>query len=208
MIKTGKGMLWVSTFLLVLGSAEASQAMGRKQEPSADLTLGEIALGGTGCKQGGGVVEVSKDSREVRIRFDQMAVIAGGENGVALDRKNCAVSIPVVSLPENHRVIITEVQLGGSHDVAGGALGHVSHETFLAGATGEKFEQDLGGTEQGSAGEIRIARPAAVSTGCDESATLRANTSLFVRESGSANPRVSEVKIGELQLKLKVVSCR
>ncbi|MCM2276942.1 MAG: DUF4360 domain-containing protein [Oligoflexia bacterium] len=183
--------------------------MGRKPPETAepDFALGEISLAGTGCPDGLGAVEVSRDHRDVRIRFEQMGVEAGGTSGKALDRKNCSATIQVGTVPEGFRVVISEVTLEGAYELQAGATGRVAHETFLAGTEGDKLQQDLG-SEGESAGRIQLQSAATASTGCGEGGILRTHTSIFVRGDRVQAGVGSNARISELALKLKLVSCR
>ena len=164
--------------------ALATPAIAR--DPIAPIPLGDIGYGGSGCPGGSADIITNPDRRSALLSLSGYAV---GDNGRSIDRKTCALAIPV-DVPSGVAVAIRGVAVIGSVDLPAGVEATLSLEAFVAGDQGETTELTLTGVRDGNWFRvISIPWDNLVWTGCGEDSNLRVNTSL--RTKGNESAKIS-----------------
>ncbi|MEO7224177.1 MAG: DUF4360 domain-containing protein [Devosia sp.] len=163
-------------------SATAADA----KDPLPAVTFGEPGYGGSGCPDGTGQVVLGFSKQAAAYVFDAYAV---GDNGRAVDRKTCAIAIPV-TVPDGVAVAIRTVGLRGAAKLPDGLDATIGVELFTAGETGEVNEIPLSGpTDTGYLRFITIPDDQLKWSACGDDINLRVNTS--VRSRGDKDGAVS-----------------
>jgi hypothetical protein len=163
--------------LLALATPAAAQ-----QGPA----FGEIGYGGTGCPDGTALVSPGLGNGSVALQLSDYAV---GDNGRGVDRKTCALALPV-DVPEGMAVAIRLIGLQGTAKLPADIEATLSIEAFTAGDSGEVTEFPLVGPLDVSFFRfLQIPDDKLVWSGCGTDTNLRLNTSL--RSKGNANAAVA-----------------
>lgn len=148
------------------------------QDPLPAVSFGEPGYGGSGCPDGTGSAIRGFSNQAAAYVFDAYKV---GDNGRALDRKTCAVAIPV-DVPEGVSVAVRNVALRGLAKLPDGLDATVSVEAFTAGETGEVNEIPLtGAMESGYLRFIAVPDDQLKWSDCGTDINLRVNTSIRTR---------------------------
>jgi hypothetical protein len=142
------------------------------------IQIGMPSYGGTGCPQGSLSATLSPDGQSIALLFDHYVAEAGGETGKKVDRKTCALALPI-SVPEGIQLAIAEMPSRVFTSLGRGTRAVFSVEYFFSGTAGPKLSKTFVGPSQGSvylsnavpAGSIKW-------SACGGSAILRVNTSL------------------------------
>jgi len=150
------------------------------------IAFGEIGYGGTGCPAGTATIVTNDARTSASLSLSSYSV---GDAGRALDRKTCALAIPVI-VPDGVAVAIRSVTLVGNADLPPDVEATLTLEAFAAGEAGDLTEQTLTGLRSGSwQRTVWVEWNKLVWTGCGEDTNLRVNTSLRTR--GNAQAKLS-----------------
>jgi hypothetical protein len=150
------------------------------------VSFGEIGYGGTGCPAGTATIVTNDARTSASLSLSAYTV---GDGNRPLDRKTCALAIPVI-VPDGVAVAIRGVSVIGHVELPEGVEATFTLEAFVAGDEGEVTDLSLGGPRSGSwQRTISVPWDKLVWTGCGEDTNLRINTSLRTR--GNANAEVS-----------------
>jgi hypothetical protein len=145
------------------------------------LQLGYPAHAGSGCPAGTASASLTPDGSALTLLFDQYVAQAGGDTRLAMDRKNCNISIPVL-VPEGFSVSILTVDYRGFVSIPFGGSARFSAEYFFAGSRGPIAARDF---LSGSEGDFTITNnlgiQAMVWSACGADVNLRVNTNMLVR---------------------------
>lgn len=163
-------MIW-GVFSVVFLFAFVSEA--------SEIGIGRLQHGGTGCPAGS-VVTDTNENDEIEIVFDQFLAQSGGSKKI--DRKSCAVSIPVVGRAGFQYALALYGE--GYVDVDRGARATFNQEVFFAGSKGPINTKNFVGPK--SQVFDTLGGEELQWTPCGQSANLRANLSLLTRGEGSA----------------------
>ncbi|MGZ3722119.1 MAG: DUF4360 domain-containing protein, partial [Bdellovibrionales bacterium] len=93
------------------------------------LQLGTPAYGGTGCPAGSASVSLAPDNLSISMLFDSYVVQAG--NGVAFDRKNCNIAVPI-HVPQGFSVSVFAIDYRGFTGLPAGGRANLSVDYFLS----------------------------------------------------------------------------
>ncbi len=171
--KISKGLVLMALSLALTSSAEAL----------AQVELGQVVVGGTGCPAGTALVTLSPDLLSVQVRYSQFEAVAGGAR--SLDRKACSLAIPL-QLPPGLSVALIASRYVGSVDVSEGGSVQISTESFTAGTQGPKLSRTLNGPVQdGFALVSTVDTDRQTFSECGESVILRTNTSVVAQSAGA-----------------------
>lgn len=165
------------TALLALGTPAIAQ-------DAPAITFGDVGYGGSGCSDGTALIIKSPDGQAATLVFTEYAV---GDNGRALDRKTCAIAVPI-DVPAGLQVAVQQMAVRGHNDLPDGVDGTLSVEAFFAGTTGPVDETPLSGNKDFTA----LTAPAEADfawSACGADVNLRVNTSL--RTKGNADAKVT-----------------
>ncbi len=155
-------------------SATAAEA----QDPLPAVSFGEPGYGGSGCPDGTGIAIRGFSNQAAAYVFDAYTV---GDNGRAIDRKTCAVAIPV-DVPEGVSVAVRNVAFRGAAKLPEGLDATISVEAFSAGETGEINEIPLSGAmDSGYLRFVTVPDGQLDWSECGADINLRVNTSLRTR---------------------------
>jgi hypothetical protein len=163
---------------LVAALLALSATGARAQEPLPSVSFGEPGYGGSGCPDGTGIVVRGFSNQAAAYVFDAYQV---GDNGRSLDRKTCAIAIPV-DVPAGVSVAVRNVGFRGAAKLADGVEATFSVEAFSAGETGEIVEMPFTGpTDTGFLRMQTLPDDQLDWSACGEDINLRVNTSLRTR---------------------------
>ncbi|HEX4925035.1 MAG TPA: DUF4360 domain-containing protein [Bdellovibrionales bacterium] len=172
---------------------------------SADATnVGNISFGGTGCPAAGNGIQVKVGSNGKRliVYTPDMQVDL---QSARLDRKACAITIPV-ALAADERLVLGRPSVFGKEQLAAGSQLTATAEVFFAGAQGPKVSHSLQGTSSPSVSDFYEIGADQVVSGCGEALNLRANTTvLATRAAGSADG--GQAKVRGLAFDAKIEQC-
>lgn len=185
---------------LVSSAKEASVTRVIGGEGNLPIVVGTPTMAGTGCRAGT-VDTIFADDQYLllELNFDALEV-SGSQSGSSIARKNCSTAIPIQVAQGFAAQAIATLVVGDSHLDSGDEL-RLSDEVFLAGQQGDKVNISINGPGHQSIEEMRDLN---LRTECGGAATLRQNTSLVLRKSGSSN---SHGQLSRSLLLIKVVSC-
>lgn len=163
-------------------SATATEAA----DPLPAVSFGEPGYGGSGCPDGTGMVVRGFSNQAAAYVFDSYKV---GDNGRAIDRKTCAIAIPV-TVPDGVSVAVRTVGFRGAVKLPDGVDATLSVEPFSAGNTGDPVELPFTGpSDTGYLRFVTVPDDQLAWSACGEDINLRVNTSL--RASGKADAAAS-----------------
>lgn len=193
----GRIKKWGPGFLVGLslwgGSALAQSSL------ASPIDFQGIQSGGNGCR-GGGAVDLyrAEQSGRVMIFFSDLGIDVEGKK---IERKACAVSIPL-DLPEGKRLVISTPALFGASLLSEGVAAKAHLEVFVVGEKGLEVGQSLSHEEtskffyQRSTEELRSA--------CGAQTLIRVNASLL----GQGNGRLEGRALLEgIAVTLKIENC-
>jgi hypothetical protein len=175
-------------------SATAAEA----QEPLPAVQFGDPGYGGSGCPDASGRVVLGFGKQAAAYVFDAYTV---GDNGRSVDRKTCAIAIPV-AVPDGVSVAIRTVGLRGAARLPEGLEATLNVEAFSAGETGEVNELTFAGpANTGFLRFVTVPDDQLVWSACGEDINLRVNTSLRTRGTEDAAVSVSALIVYPLATK-------
>lgn len=181
--------------VVVASSAMVGTAMAF--DPN-DIQLGEPAFAGSGCPIGSASVVLSPDAKELSILFDNYLVEAGGSTGRSIDRKNCTIAVPV-HIPQGFSVSLIKVDYRGFNSLPAGAMSKFQASYFFAGSAGPTQTKTFtAGTEGDYLLTSNLSVGAVTWSRCGDDVTLRAATSLYVRNTNHAIEALSTVDSADI----------
>ena len=99
-------------------------------------TIGSLAYGGTGCPKNSLTYSLAPDEQELVLNYNKFFVRSGPGTGKSLDRKACALTIPV-RVPQGYQMaLVTESE--GKALVRANGRATLNLESFYSGSTGVK----------------------------------------------------------------------
>jgi hypothetical protein len=163
---------WATIFCVLATAYQAQAANG--------LRLGQPAYGGTGCPAGSASVSLSPGEDAISILFDNFVAEAGSTTGRRLDRKACAITVPV-SVPSGYSVAVFQTDYRGFNLIPGsGAYTKLDTEYFWAGIRGPLFSRMYRGPQADNYTQSNgVIASALVWTPCGASVNLRVNSSIL-----------------------------
>jgi hypothetical protein len=175
-------------------------SLAAKAAPSL-VTVGQASYGGSGCPAGSVAGRITPDG--VIYPFQYIAD-AGQQTGKRIDRKSCALTVPIRVAQGYQASLVTVVS--GFVSAPAGSQVRLDHEQFFAGARGPKLSKIYTGVRN-QFSLSNGAPPAALAwSACGAEANVRLNTSVLAQ----SNARMEETLggIGEIRLKLVTRRCR
>lgn len=141
-----------------------------------DISLGEVALGGTGCAQGNAeaLVEETESGSDVKIQFYSFAV---EKEGSGLKRAACSVALPI-KVAKGKRIEVSGASALSLIGVEAGDRATIASEIFLAGEAGQQGSVTIHGPK---VDYDLLQIPAKVVSKCGDDVILRANSSVILR---------------------------
>jgi hypothetical protein len=192
-------MLWRN---IIPGAAAfallAAAAPAVAQEALAAPQWGAVGYGGTGCPDGTAEILMSPDGQGASLVLTDYAV---GEGSRPVERKTCAVAIPV-AVPDGMAVAVRAVAVRGAAELPEGVEATLTVEPFLAGAVGTPVETSVSGP--GTATLFSLPFVAADDldwSACGADVNLRVNTSLRTRGNAGARAEVRAINLFSLATK-------
>ena len=193
--------LWMMMLALMMISLPAYAQGG--------LSLGKPGYGGPGCPGGTAAVALSRDGKNLSLRFVRYQVAAGGAR--SFDRKSCNLAIPV-HVPAGQSVSILSVAYRGFNRLPASAKSEFQVESFFSGGRGPVFKRSFPGPQQGV---FAVAENAAVTSGvwsaCGADVILRINSSLLVNsgngQTASASVASQDVRTAAIIYSLQSRHC-
>lgn len=168
------------------------------QDPLPAVSFGEPGYGGSGCPDGTGIAIRGFSNQAAAYVFDAYKV---GDNGRAVDRKTCAIAIPV-DVPAGVSVAVRTVGFRGAAKLPDGLDATLSVEVFSAGETGEIQELPLtGAMDSGYLRFVTVPDAELDWSECGTDINLRVNTSLRTRGTEDAEVSLNALIIYPLAAK-------
>lgn len=172
-------------FLISVSLSATSHAV----ELSEVLDMSAVGSGGNGCVGGLATHQVDLSDRRGRLRvyLDTMTAVTG--NGRALDRRACAISIPL-SLPADKKLVVTRSDLISRLEVAANSTTVINTEVFLTGLTGLPVKREYEAITD-FYGTVLDQNVEGMETACGAQGLLRLNSSVRVqsRDESAADVR-------------------
>jgi hypothetical protein len=167
-----------------------------------NLIVGQPVYGGSGCPAGSAEMTMSPDQQEFVLAPSRFRAQSGPRAGKRMDRKACAVTIPV-QVPQGYQVALTTETIG-SVVVGSRAQASFTEELFSAGMRGPLIAKKF---RNQTDSEIHVDTDSEIFESqygwsmCGASANLRANLSLATQGEAFAS-------IDEIHFKLIWKACR
>ena len=179
-IKVRTRLLTLVLSCLIVGQAQAT-----------GLRLGLPEYGGSGCPAGTASAILSPAEDTVSVLFDSYIAEAGGETGRRVDRKSCAIGIPV-QVPQGYSVAIFAVDYRGANIIPRGGMNRFNVEYFWAGVRGPTISRTFTGpTNKDFTVTDNLIASTLIWAPCGQSVTLRINSSMM-----SQSNRYNEQSMG------------
>lgn len=183
---------------LVAALLALSATGANAQDPLPAVSFGEPGYGGSGCPDGTGIAIRGFTNQAAAYVFDAYKV---GDNGRAVDRKTCAIAIPV-DVPAGVSVAVRTVGFRGAAKLPDGLDATLSVEAFSAGETNEPQEIALsGGMNSGYLRFITVPDDQLDWSDCGTDINLRVNTSLRTRGTEDADVSLNALIVYPLATK-------
>jgi hypothetical protein len=164
-----------------------------------------VGSGGSGCPQGPADLVFNSQRKEIQIEFKNYVAVAGSKEAAkTIDRKACALTIPV-SVAPGYQIALGTVTLNGGAAIASDANGVVSLEAFFAGARGEVVESQLAKGRRSF--RVSSSQAAPLFAPCGQAVNLRVNTSARIQAGPSGASSAIVVRKAALRLPLLVRAC-
>jgi hypothetical protein len=161
--------------VIIFGFILASQAEAK------GLRLGVPDYGGSGCPAGSASTVLSPEEDTLSILFDSYVSEAGGTTGRRVDRKSCAIGIPV-EVPQGFSVAVFQVDYRGANIIPPGGMNRFNVEYFWAGVRGPTISRAFTGPTNGDFTLTdSLLATTLVWTPCGQSVTLRINSSMMAQ---------------------------
>jgi hypothetical protein len=161
--------------VLALAAVASIQAVSAFAD---DISIGLPAYNGTGCPNGSVSAALSPAAKQLSILFDQYTVEAGNTTGKSIDRKNCAVAIPV-HVPNGLSVALFQIDYRGFNALPSRGWSQLGVEYFFAGSVGPKLNKKfVGPLISDYTFRNSVAASAWVWSPCGADTNLRISTSL------------------------------
>ncbi len=166
----------------------------------------EIAVNGTGCLIGrlGTSLEFDNERNIVEISFRNYLTKTGAELGQQMDRKNCALAVPV-KVPNGKRLVVSQIDLLAKLDFRGAAQASIGFEAFLGGRQGPLERKNLTHPRGQLAGRMLLRRNEVLRSNCGGNDILRINTSSGLQ--APAAGELNRMELDRISLSLKIESC-
>jgi len=164
------------TVFILAAALMASQSFAQD-----GIRLGVPGYAGTGCPAGSASAILSPDAQELSILFSEYVAQAGGATRKQIDRKNCAIAVPV-HVPQGYSVSVLQIDYRGYNALPLGAKSTATAEYFFAGTRGPLFRRDfVGPLDSDYTFTNRLIASAIVWSPCGAQVILRANTAMTVQ---------------------------
>ncbi len=164
--------------------------------------LKNVAVNGSGC---------SKNAMGTRVEFNEETNILQIETrnfknelskSKSLDRKACALAIPV-KVPAKKQLVISQIDLRGKVDLLAKSQTQVSFEAFLAGTSNTQKSRVIKAANN-LKGRIQVRRTEVLKSTCGGSDTIRLNTALATTGNGLG---LESSQLDEISLYLSLQDC-
>lgn len=167
-----------------------------------------LTVNGSGCVLGrlGTSVEVDMEKNQIELSFRNNLAQTGGISGRWLDRKNCALALPV-RVPAGKRLVISQVDMSAKLDATSPATAVIGLEAFLAGTQGSLQTKTLETGSEPVQGRLLLRRNELLSSRCGESDILRLNTSSRLHGQEFLSAKANVLEVDRITLSLKLESC-
>lgn len=170
---------------------------GQAQAQNGGLRLGQPAYGGTGCPAGTASVTVSPSQDAISILFDNF-VAEAGHTGRRIDRKACAVTIPV-HVPQGYSVSVFQTDYRGFNLVPRQGRTQLDTEYFWAGIRGPKFSRSYNGPQADNYTQSNgVIASALVWSDCGASVNLRVNSSIMAMSNNNMDETMITVDSADI----------
>lgn len=164
--------------------------------------FGQVSYGGTGCPDGTVTALTNESKASVTFNLSEMQSFVGDQSGATIDRKACAVVIPV-DVPAGQKIESVQALYVGSAVVSELATLKINSEHFVAGSKGKVNKITLGTTEGSSFGITMISK---IDSQCGQAVNLRANFSIL-GQTDTGDSQLTAGVIDKVKYKVNFASC-
>jgi hypothetical protein len=186
---------------LATAALNSSASFANHTQPVA--SLGQIAYGGSGCKDGSIRLEAGR-GRDHGNLILQMSDYFVSTDGRQIARAACSLTIPI-QVPEGFALVMPPMLLKGYAKLRGGDQAKLNTEIFVAGQRGEKQITEIESSNDGSF--VAIATNGNSFTApCGSDVNLRLNTSVLLNGQYNSGSYVQVDKL-KIPFPLKLVAC-
>lgn len=162
--------------------------------------MGSAQFNGSGCSQKNSEVKLIDEAQS--LYSIPLNLYVKKEEATQLDRKNCAVAIPL-EVSAGEKVVVSNVQQNVQLRAYPSVTTKTQLEVFLTGQRGQVLKAEAVATDKYVNSKTVLSQDGEVAvTECGQNAILRANASGLIQ--GSAKGRVYH---NDLKLQIKVVKC-
>lgn len=168
------------------------------------VRVDQIAVAGTGCPQSqmGTLADFDTERNILEVSMRKFTLTA--VKGAKLDRKTCAIAIPV-QLPRGKRLVISQLDFGGKVSLVPGAVATAKVESFVASSSRPTQSKEVRAAADPIQGRILLRTNDNLKSPCGANAVIRVNTDTTL-QNNSMKP--STVEMDRIALYLKVESCK
>lgn len=154
-------------------------------------SVGRVSYGGTGCPQGTLSYSYLSSSKELVLNYRNFYVRSGVGHGNNLDRKACAITVPV-QIPSGYQIALAS-RSTGSVSVQTNGMATLHMETFYSGTEGiSKSRVYRAGQYRVDTGQLTTQM---TWSPCSQSTNLRMNLSAVTQQQANINLRQLRLKV-------------
>ena len=169
------------------------------------VDISGITFGGSGCNHQEISTNVDFDLQRNILDLDLQNYRMVVDSAKSIDRKSCAIAIPIRGIP-GKRIVISQFDMTSKVDIQGVGKGFISAEVFLAGSRGEVERKEIVNQDGSQTGRLLLRKNEAIKTECGVSQILRVNTG-----AGLSLPEMNEassvLEVDRVSVYLKVETC-
>lgn len=188
--------LKIGISMLLLTFAELGHAHTTGQ------TIGQVNYGGTGCPAETIEAVVDEAENTISLQLLDMQAFVGDATAKTLDRKACAISVPI-KVPQDMMIGSIQALYLGAAVVSELGTIQLNSEHFLAGGRGKVNKIILGTTEAASFG---ISQKATIASACGADVSFRANFSMLAKTDTGSDELTAGI-LDQVQYKVNFIAC-
>lgn len=148
-------------------------------------TIGGLTYGGTGCPKGSLRYSFAPNEHELVLNYSKFLVRSGTGSSKALDRKACAIAVPI-RVPSGYQMALATQSVGRA-SVRQNGRATLNMETFYAGSSGRKNSKVYGAGQH--AVSIEDSANTLAWSPCGQTTNLRMNLSAVTQRDASLTLR-------------------
>jgi hypothetical protein len=164
--------------------------------------LKRVSVNGTGCSQNAAGTRVEFNEETNILQIETRNFKNELSRSKSLDRKNCALAIPV-NLPARKRLVISQIDLRGKLDLLPRTQTQITFEAFLAGSSNTLKTRTIK-AQAALKGRVQVRRTEVLQSKCGGADTIRLNTALATTSNALG---LESSQLDELSLYMSLQDC-